>query len=208
MTSFNQQAAEWDLNPERLKLQRDIAEKIIERISLQDNWRALEFGCGTGLMSFLLADKLGLIDCVDTSAGMIKELNKKLALPDAPKNISAHCKLLEQNTFGVNSFDFLFTILALHHIEDVGNIIKLFGKIIKPGGHIALVDLDKEDGSFHKGAETCIPHNGFDRSYIQGLLEDEGFALTVVETAASREREQEDGSVKSYPLFLISARKN
>jgi len=207
MTKFDQKAAGWDLDPERLKLQREIARKIIARLPLQNNWRALEFGCGTGLMSFLLADKLGQIDCVDTSAGMIRELNKKLALPDAPGNIRAHCKLLEQNTFAEGTFDFLFTVLALHHIEDIESIIKLFGRIVKKGGHIALVDLDKEDGSFHQGTETGVHHDGFERDYIQRLLEAEGFKQTAVETAAYRRREQEDGAVKSYPLFLISGRK-
>jgi ubiquinone/menaquinone biosynthesis C-methylase UbiE len=207
MTAFDQKAAEWDLNPERLKLHSKIAQKIIDRVPLQSNWRTLEFGCGTGLMSFLLADKLGQIDCIDTSAGMIEELNKKLTLPNAPENISAHCRLLEQDTFAADSFDFLFTILALHHIEDVESIIKILGGIVKKGGHIALVDLDKEDGSFHQGTEMGVHHNGFGRDYIQHLLEAEGFGLTTAETAAFRKREQEDGSTKSYPLFLISGRK-
>lgn len=207
MTAFDKKAAEWDLNPERLKLHSEIMQKIIDRLPLQNNWHALEFGCGTGLMSFLLSDKLGQIDCIDTSAGMIKELNKKLTLPNAPENVTAHCKSLEQDTFDTGSFDFLFTILALHHIEDVEGIIKLFGKIVKKGGYIALVDLDKEDGSFHQGTEMGVHHGGFDRGYIQGLLEAQGFRLTAVETAAFRKREQEDGSIKSYPLFLIGGRK-
>lgn len=207
MTTFDQKAAGWDLNPERLKLHSDIARKIIDQLPMKDTWRALEFGCGTGLMSFLLSDKLGQIDCIDTSAGMIEELDKKLALPGAPENINTHCRLLEQDTFAPDSFDFLFTILALHHIEDVESIIKLFARIIKKDGYIALVDLDKEDGSFHQGTETGVRHNGFERDYIQNLLEDEGFRLTAVETAAFRKRECEDGSIKSYPLFLISGRK-
>ena len=45
-------------------------------------------------MSFLLADKLGQIDCIDTSTGMIKELNKKLTLPNAPENLT---RLFEAN---------------------------------------------------------------------------------------------------------------
>jgi ubiquinone/menaquinone biosynthesis C-methylase UbiE len=205
MTIFDSKAAEWDLDLGRLKLHRDIAQKITTRLPLQNDWRTLEFGCGTGLMSFLLADKLGQIYCIDTSAEMIKELNKKLSSPNAPENISAHCKLLEENTFAADSFDFLFTVLALHHVEDVKSLIKLFGKIIKRGGHIALIDLDKEDGSFHQSTGTY--HNGFERDYIKCLLQTEGFERISMETAACRERERKNGSIQSYPLFLISGRK-
>jgi ubiquinone/menaquinone biosynthesis C-methylase UbiE len=208
MTEFDKAAAEWDNNPQRLDLHRKISQKIINSFPLEKNWRALDFGCGTGLMSFLIADKIGEIICLDSSKGMIEELNKKLKIQGAPNNIDGLCSLLDDTTFDYNSFDFIYTVLALHHIENVEIIIKTLAAITKSDGYIALIDLDEEDGSFHKNSESEVYHNGFKREYICRLLEDEGFKDISSETAAVRERETEDGSIRNYPLFLIKGRKD
>ena len=205
---FDQAALQWDSNPDRLKLHQQTAEKIISRVPVKNSWRALDFGCGTGILSFLLSQHLGNIDCIDTSEGMIEELRKKLDLPDAPKNIAAHCELMKSGTFQPKSFDLLFTVLTLHHVEEVEETIKVFAEIVKPGGYIALIDLDKEDGCFHKKDTPGIHHHGFEREFISDLLRKYGFVSVNAETAAFREREMEDGSTRSYPLFLISATKS
>jgi ubiquinone/menaquinone biosynthesis C-methylase UbiE len=207
MTFFDKKAAEWDANPERLELHKKLAQAITAKLPLQKNWRCLDFGCGTGIASLLLSGKVGEITCLDSSAGMIQELDKKLELPEAPENINTCCATLDKSTFEANSFDFLFTTLALHHVEDVESLIKVFAGIIKSGGYIALIDLDKEDGSFHKGSEVSVQHQGFARDYIESLLREAGFEDISSETAAYHKRQKEDGTSRSYPLFLVSGRK-
>ncbi|MFA6716637.1 MAG: class I SAM-dependent methyltransferase [Victivallaceae bacterium] len=207
MTFFDLKAAQWDLNPERLELHQKLAQAVSARLPLRKNWNCLDFGCGTGLMALLLSGSVGEITCLDASAGMIRELEKKLNSPDMPRNISASCALLEENTFGKSSFDFLFTTLTMHHIEDVENLIKIFGGIIKSGGYIALIDLDREDGSFHRDSEVNVYHNGFARDYLEDLLRAAGFENISSETVACHMRRKEDGTSRSYPLFLITGRK-
>jgi ubiquinone/menaquinone biosynthesis C-methylase UbiE len=205
--AFDQAALQWDSNPDRLKLHQQTAEKIISRIPEKNNWRALDFGCGTGIMSFLLSPHLDSIDCIDSSAGMIEELHKKLNQQGAPENITPHCVLLESGTFPPESFDMLFSVLTLHHVREVEKLIKIFAEIIRPGGRIILIDLDKEDGCFHKKTETSVYHHGFEREYIGDLLRGNGFTAIYAETAACRKREMDDGSTRAYPLFMISATK-
>jgi len=53
--------------------------KVAPLISSLANSRALDFGCGTGLLSEKLAPLCGQVIAVDTSAGMIEVLRKKLA---------------------------------------------------------------------------------------------------------------------------------
>ncbi|MDD5597685.1 MAG: class I SAM-dependent methyltransferase [Victivallaceae bacterium] len=207
MTFFDLKAAQWDLNPDRLELHRKLAQAVSARLPLQKNWRCLDFGCGTGLMALLLSDKVGEITCLDASAGMIRELERKLNSPGMPRNINSRCAMLDENTFGKKSFDFLFTTLTLHHIGDVESLIKIFGGIIKNGGCIALIDLDQEDGSFHQNSEVNVPHNGFSRDYLETLLRAAGFENISSKTAAYHVRRKEDGTSRSYPLFLITGRK-
>ena len=39
--------------------------------------------------------------------------------------------------------------MTMHHIEDVSALVRTFRGMLKPGGWLAPVDLDTEDGSFH-----------------------------------------------------------
>jgi ubiquinone/menaquinone biosynthesis C-methylase UbiE len=207
MKLFDQAAAFWDQNPERIRLNNDLADKILQYVPVNPEMRSLELGCGTGIMAFMLSGQLGRIDAVDTSVGMIDKLNEKLSSENAPQNIYAHNIELDENSFEAGSFDFIYTILTLHHIEDTSAIICMLAKLLKSGGHIALVDLDVEDGSFHKDSESGVEHLGFDRSYIENILAENGFTNIKNCEAARRKRENEDGSVKEFPLFLVTGEK-
>ena len=53
---FNIEATNWE-NERREKRAKIIANKIIKSIKIKEKCHALEFGCGTGLVSFNLFDK-------------------------------------------------------------------------------------------------------------------------------------------------------
>ena len=52
--NFDQEAAKWDQVPERVKVARDIAHSVIQEIILTPDMDVLDFGCGTGLLTFAL----------------------------------------------------------------------------------------------------------------------------------------------------------
>jgi hypothetical protein len=74
--------------------------------------------------------------------------------------------------------------------------------LLRPGGWLALSDLDTEDGTFHSADSEGIHHHGFDRSRLRELAEAAGFAGVRVTTAGTMEREG-----RTYPLFLLVARR-
>ncbi|MCP3965402.1 MAG: class I SAM-dependent methyltransferase [Lentisphaerae bacterium] len=207
MKIFDKAASNWDKNTERMRLQTVLAQAIKNNVPLSKCMRALDFGCGTGIMSFMLAESVGSIDAVDVSAGMIDELDLKLKQPGAPENITGHRLVLTRDTLGKEQFELLFTVLTMHHVKDTPALIETFAHKVKTGGYVALIDLDEEDGSFHYD-KTEVHHFGFRREYIRALLEANGFEDFKDYDAASRKREQPDGSFRSYPLFLITARKS
>jgi SAM-dependent methyltransferase len=51
---FDQEAAKWDQVPGRVKVARDIAQSILREIILTTDMDVLDFGCGTGLLTFAL----------------------------------------------------------------------------------------------------------------------------------------------------------
>lgn len=79
--SFNDYAKTWDTD-ERINRAKIIAQEISNSIEFGKNYSAMEFGCGTGLISFNLHDKFEGITLVDSSKGMwiysiLKSINIK-----------------------------------------------------------------------------------------------------------------------------------
>src|ERR1700761_4671168 len=86
---FNKEALSWDSRPFVNEASRDAAKAINQRsTALQFSPKqVLEIGCGTGILSFLIAPHVERVVAVDAAEGMIEVLKQKIQRPDAPKNI-------------------------------------------------------------------------------------------------------------------------
>jgi len=73
---FDQAAAAWDEKPQRRLLAAAVAAGIAAAIPLHRGMRALEYGCGTGLVGLHLAEQIGQLTAADASPGMLLELKK------------------------------------------------------------------------------------------------------------------------------------
>ena len=78
MERFDAKAKEWDKNLDKLKRAKAFAIEIIDYIKPDKTKNALEFGCGTGLLSFELKGAFNQITLADTSEGMIDVLKEKI----------------------------------------------------------------------------------------------------------------------------------
>lgn len=199
MNPFDSKAADWDDHPDRVESARKIAAAIKRAVPLSKTMSAMEFGCGTGLLSRELLPNLGNVSAVDLSPGMIEQLQKRIAEAGL-KNITAQClNIFKYPPAG--PFDLLFSAMAVHHVPDTGALLDQFMTLLAPGGWIALADLDTEDGTFH--CEDAGPvHHGFDREEVMKKLRARGFSQTAAITAHTMHRNNCD-----YSVFLITARK-
>ena len=98
-------------------------------------------------------------------------------------------------------FDLVLSLLVLHHLEDTSAALVAIRRLLRPGGRLALADLDAEDGSFHGPDADGIHHLGFDRRRLADLARQTGFVDVDIITATAVER---DG--RRYPIFLLLAR--
>jgi hypothetical protein len=89
--------------------------------------------------------------------------------------------------------------MTLHHITDVSALFHQFARSLHPGGHIALADLDEEDGSFHEDP-AGVQHQGFAREQVRTWLEKAGFQAVLIETATTTHKGGRD-----YSVFLVTA---
>ncbi|MDR3683264.1 MAG: class I SAM-dependent methyltransferase [Geothrix sp.] len=196
---FDRAAPTWDHEDRRVALAQAVAEAISARVPLSRGLSTLDFGCGTGLVTLALAPKVGAITGADTSPGMLKTLAEKAQALGIPVRLRP---LDPAGTGDLGGpYQLIVSSMTLHHIPDVPALFHRFAGQLQPGGHIALADLDQEDGSFHEDL-TGVHHHGFSRDQIQAWLEAAGFLQIHLETAQVSRKNGKD-----YPVFLATARK-
>lgn len=202
MSEFDARARDWDADPEKVARAQAVAEAIREAVPLHPGMRALEYGCGTGLLSFALREALGRITLADSSEGMLAVLCEKIARTGAD-NMRAVRLDLTTDPLPAERFDLIYTLMTLHHIPDTRQALRQFRALLAPGGVLAIADLDAEDGSFH--GEGFTGHNGFDRDALAAQLREAGLEEPRYETAFEMVKEV-DGRPRRYPVFLAVAR--
>jgi SAM-dependent methyltransferase len=171
-TFFDEAARTWD-TPEKVERSRVIARAIAEAVPLEPVWDALEYGCGTGQVTWHLADRLRHVTLADTSEGMLDVVRARLAEEPSPKFSVAKLDLSAEPAPPV-TYDLVYSVMALHHIPDVSRVLDEFHATLKPGGWLAVADLDADpEGHFH--GHDHDGHHGFDRDDLAAMMIASGF---------------------------------
>jgi ubiquinone/menaquinone biosynthesis C-methylase UbiE len=199
LKDFDAVAQQWDEEPRRVKLAAEIAAAIMERIPLSDEWDALDFGCGTGLVTMQLAPRLRSIIGADSSAGMLERLNSKLRTSGISNVCTTLCDA-SKGVFPAGKYHIITSAMTLHHVEEIAPLLKSLKNLLHPGGIIALADLEAEDGSFHEDP-TGVFHNGFSSEELSDLLQKCGFSSVNIKTATTIVKGE-----RLFPVFLATAR--
>lgn len=199
MEDFDLKAATWDLDPMKLERARDVARAILDGAGPLGGRRGLEYGCGTGLLGFVLRPHLARLVLADTSRGMLDVLREKIRASGLEGMEPLELDITK-GPLPAERFDLVATLMVMHHVKDTAAALRGFFAILDPGGILAIADLDREDGSFHGPGEDV--HPGFDRGELGGALEAAGFRDVRFSTPHVIERGQ-----ARYPVFLALARR-
>jgi len=201
-TDFDARAATWDDDPTKVARARGVADAIERSVPLAASMRALEYGCGTGLLSFMLRPKLGDITLADVSEGMLDVAAGKIAAAGDTAMHAVKLDLLADPPPEAR-FDVIYSLMTLHHIPDTAAILQRFRAALGEPGYLCIADLDTEDGSFH-GAGVDV-HRGFDRDALAAAARRAGFA--AVEFSTAHVMTKAVGSeARRFPIFLMVAR--
>ena len=204
MNQFDAKAATWEDKPSRAERARATAEAIAARIPLQRSWSVLDVGSGTGLLSRMLADRVGRIVLVDTSQGMIDVAAQMIAATD-DHQLSAVCLDITADRPPGAPFDLAVSQLMLHHVPDVEGLFASVLCHLEQGGYVAFADLAAEDGSFHDDPTEEVHHHGFEPQHLAAMASAAGFVDVSVEEIAQLTKER-DGRDSSYGLLLLTGR--
>ncbi|WP_295831722.1 class I SAM-dependent methyltransferase [uncultured Winogradskyella sp.] len=97
--------------------------------------RILDFGCGSGVLSYMLALDEHLITSCDIEFG---PFNKVRQIIDFPDNINfIQGDILNMN-FKEASFDIIYALDVLEHIDDLEPYVTLFSELLVPGGTVII----------------------------------------------------------------------
>ncbi|SBT09194.1 Methyltransferase type 12 [Candidatus Accumulibacter aalborgensis] len=200
---FDSRATTWDADPDKHSRALAVAEGIRSQVPLSPAMHALEYGCGTGLLSFALQPDLEHISLADSSPGMLAVLNEKITA-NGITNMWPRQLDLVTDPLPQESYDLIYSLMTLHHVSDTSGMLKNLHALLASPGYLCVADLDAEDGSFHgPGFEG---HHGFDRDALGATAESAGFQ-DIRFTTVFRMTKGDGPNPTVYPVFLMVARK-
>lgn len=101
---------------------------------------ALDIGCGTGRHAALLAGRFEQVDAIDLSGPMID-----LAIRRRPQPNITYWQADLHDVRGAGRYDFVLSLLTLHHVPDLHAALSHVQTLLAPGGRAALMDLYPPD---------------------------------------------------------------
>ncbi|QOR62924.1 class I SAM-dependent DNA methyltransferase [Sulfurovum sp. ST-21] len=193
---FAHKSKSWDMNSKRVGNARSIAELIVKNISLDKTMELMDFGAGTGLLSYFIAPYVKKITAVDNSPSMLLEFENKC------NEFACETEVIEKDlsTHTLDrKFDGIISSMTVHHIKDLVDLFSKFYDMLNENGFIAIADLDTEDGSFHSD-NTGVHHHGFDREVLKEIAEEAGFREVSFDTASVINKPH-----REFTVFLMTA---
>ena len=200
-SGFDERAKSWDDDPMKTARAQAVADGMGKAASWKPGMRAIEFGCGTGLLSFALQARFAAITLADTSPGMLDVLRQKIEMAGLPH---MQAVLLDDSaTMNGQPFDMVYSLMTLHHVPDVNVALRRFHDWLGDGGQLCIADLDAEDGAFHDYDPSV--HNGFERAQLAGMVAAAGFDNIRFSTVFQIVKGNPE---RTYPVFLMIATKD
>ncbi|KAH8928324.1 S-adenosyl-L-methionine-dependent methyltransferase, partial [Atractiella rhizophila] len=181
--------------------------------------RVLELGCGTGLLSTLVAPGVGFLLGVEMSEGMMAKFNEKAEKVNGEdhnggkKRMEGTVMLLERKEQVMErwaEFDVVLSHLVFHHIPSLSAILSVLFSILKPGGHLLVSDFELTEWSrsFHPESKMeGVERHGLDKAEMTSLFVQAGFGDVSVTTAFEVEKEVESGGKRRFPFVVCVGRK-
>ena len=193
---FKNKSKSWDMNSKRVQNTKGIAELIVKNIRLNSSMELMDFGAGTGLLSYFTAPFVHKIVAVDNSPSMLVEFYAK------KDEFDCEVEVLEKD-LSVDSlertFSGIISSMTIHHLEDTTALFSKMYAMLDDGGFIAIADLDLEDGSFHSD-NAGVFHYGFERESLENIAKEVGFKNIKFELASTISKPQAE-----FTVFLMTA---
>jgi ArsR family transcriptional regulator len=158
-----------------------------------------DLGAGEGTVALMLAQRAERVLAVDHS-GKMRDYALDVARRNGVANLDYRLGDLEALPIGDLEVDIALFHQSLHHALHPANAVQEAWRILRPGGHIAVLDLLKHgvEEARELYADVWL---GFSRVELAGLLQEAGF--TDLDVAVVHREEE----APHFETLLASARK-
>jgi len=164
---------------------------------LDERWVVGDLGCGTGIVSELLAPCVGRVIAVDESGPMLSTARERLK---KHRNVELRTGTVEDLPIDPGELDIALLFLVANFVPDPSALLPEVQRVLKPGGKLLLVDFmihDRDDYAIQLGHVW----QGFDEPQITTWLEQSGFVSVRYRALPA------DPAAKGPSLFAATARK-
>jgi SAM-dependent methyltransferase len=120
----------------------EIRNELERRIPRNKKLKVLDVGTGFGINVAFLASWLSnssAIWTVDPSEEVLTDVRSTLA-SESRRRVNFAEASAEDLDFGDGFFDFVVSVMVLHHIEKLRPALKEMGRVLRPGGMLIVVD--------------------------------------------------------------------
>lgn len=184
---FGEMAKSWDDNDEVHKAAGAIADHLRDVVapSLSRPWSectALDFGCGTGVTAFKVAQFAKRVVALDVSEAMVERVRRKVAEAPSSGVEPLQMDLKEPWQMDGRQFDVIYVSMVLHHMPDPVAWVKMAAALLAPGGVLCVYDMAySADGAKahreHAPEDAGVHHHGgFSADQLSSLFAAAGFA--------------------------------
>jgi arsenite methyltransferase len=151
--------------------------RVVAVLSVTPGMRVADLGAGTGLFTLPLAKAVGptgKVYGIDVDAGLLAIVSEKATAAGAT-NIQTIVagdtdpKLPEP-------VDLLFICDTMHHLPNQAEYVKQFGRLLRPGGRVAIIDFS--EGKWPSGHESFR----ITPAQVDGWMHAAGFKRSAVHT--------------------------
>ncbi|NTU94697.1 MAG: class I SAM-dependent methyltransferase, partial [Bacteroidales bacterium] len=115
--NFKNKAGDWD-SPMKVEMAKKFVSEMLKNISLSNENKVLDYGCGTGLVGMEVAPLVKSVVFLDNSAAMVNVLENKLGKAfEKHEYSSENIKVIvgDINKYITKDIDVVFSLMALHH---------------------------------------------------------------------------------------------
>ena len=165
---FEMMANRYDTS-ERIQIAKVISDAIREYLVDAKSKKAIDFGCGTGLVGMSLLKDFNSMLFLDTSQNMINQVKQKISDLNL-QNVDTLCFDFEKEGKSDLHADYIFMAQVLLHINDVELVLSKLYDVLNVGGHLLIVDFNKNEEIVSDKV-----HNGFDQNNLTELMTKIGY---------------------------------
>jgi len=131
---------------------REVNAWLVEHAQLERGWRVVDVGCGSGLVTELILERVrgardALVVALDVSTGALSHVRERFAAASGVVLEFVQARAEEMSTLVRHAMDAVVFCNGIHYIADKRHVLREIRETLRPGGTFAF------NTSFFEGAQ-------------------------------------------------------